>query len=429
MFIKTIQLKNDQIYQYDLKIPAIENYGLLALYRTPGMEIEIIQNNKVISKQPDPFFLTTAPKELLYPIQSEFNKKTKVRVTTTGYGEVSYVTFFFDEKGEIKNRDDIHFWCDYIKGQETNIDNLATIKIYEKTTERKEYLWGYSMLGTGQAWYKLYVNKELMSDFGTDVTGTLTKLSKVIYNKELKIGDIITVDAITTQGGGGAEGYGFVWLTDKPYIGMDLPWSINKLTQNITQTPKNILILPEITAIKKIPQTAKINVIQPYPTYPRTEILKLPEEPHMINLNETNRYKSHNKIQNSIPIAKEEQRTAEMILSPFGLVRKEADTMGSMRTSNAAINYKAGDLNTTDTNAHTVWTGYGSKAINLYAKTGNYKIRILTLYNWLAGNTIEQENYIDIDEGQTFNLNIDAKELEITAKDAAAAEIYWNITI
>ena len=195
----------------------------------------------------------------------------------------------------------------------------------------------------------------------------------------------------------------------------------------IGQTIINITEIKGIAPATMPRPTMPGNYLSPYLKTPDQTKSITPSIPRAIHAGSSALQTPKDKVDETQIAYPDEQKTVETILTPFGIIRKTADTMGRLRTTGSGIQYNAGKLDTTDTDAHTLYTGYGSKKISIFAKTGGYTLKILTLYDWLSGKTIDDMDTITIDEGQSFNMEIEAREVEATAAADTASEIYWSI--
>ena len=172
--------------------------------------------------------------------------------------------------------------------------------------------------------------------------------------------------------------------------------------------------------------------IQPYVFISPDEKNKLIPDFKPVLINITDRYGN---LQGISPVKiekKDEQKVVEALISPFGVLRKSADAMGRLRTTGAAITYKSGKLDVTDANAHTIYTGYHTTKVSLYAKAENWQIKILPLYDWLSGKTIDDMDTIYIDAGQQREINIEAREVQVTCptgSDTVTGTLYWNVEL
>ncbi len=416
---------------YKVTFPIIKNYRLLYMQRSQGEKVEIIRSHKIYSVVPDPFLVVDAAKSLMIPILSNIEEKVTANIYETPGTFTSVITAIYAEKDEIKNYDNLGLKAYTDEPDYINIDQPTMIEIYKNKTTKQQNIWGISIVGRGIKEFTITINKEkIASDavmtyngpFGTNF------IPMIIINKTLLTNETIQINFTLAASGGGAVATGFVWITDKPRIEINLPYLNQNVNQTLQTKPPYPIILPIIKPTPPPPPQPLPTNLPPYPILPNQQNLLIPSIPKPISIVAT---PLHETPDNPIPAIlnlPDEQKTVEVLPSPFGAVRKSADAQGRMRMTNSGINYNAGTLSTTDTNAHVVWTGYGTKDVHLHAKTGSFTVQILTLYDWLAGKTIADEDNLTIDEAEVLEMNIEAREIQITAIAATTSEIKWEVT-
>ena len=380
-------------------------------------------------------FLTNGPENYkAVPIFNKIGENAEIKIefesTYTQALSIQLVFLFFNKNEiDIATQEKLNMRRAFIKQSSNTTILKSHITIWENNTGHNVYIPWLDRVNTLPYAIQLWNgNKKI---FNKGITGNTSDSweRKVYTHTWVKAGDKLWADISP------GEVYALNnWsisplLTDTEFLADELPYISPYQYKHFGEVP----ILPVLTEnTKPMPPSLPTpinNTILPYITQIDIQNELIPSIPPRVNIKTTTKYNKAGAFGSKLITLPDETRTVEGVISPFGVLRKGADVMGRLRTTESAINYKAGTLNTTDTNAHTIFTGHGTKGISLYAKTLDFKIRILTLYDWLAGKTITDEDYIFIDAGQTLNLNIEAKELEITATAATASEIYWTIEL
>lgn len=373
-----------------------------------------------------------AAKNILIPCFAGLGKEIKVEIIkNNNIPEPLFLTVVIFSKEKIEDflKRDINLRILPAKDYGTTLSDTTPMLLYRNKRRHNVFLasWGWYTLEESAQGEKLFINKELIAfrerqsfDYGDGLIwnkiGAWLKPESAAY--------VIGIDPYPD-----ADYYfrDHIIVGDNEFDPQEIfgAYLINTATPGVSQIPKWPFASEKPTVTPEPVPMGKYTY--PYLIPPDMEYELVPSIPKPVPIDVTGRYRNKGLTTQVTINRPNETRTVEALPSPFGAVRKSADAMGRMRTTGAGINYNAGKLNTTDTDAHLVYTGYGSKSISLYAKTGAYKIRILTLYDWLIGKTTADEDYIYIDEGQSFNVNIEAREVEITAESATASEIYYEV--
>ena len=204
---------------------------------------------------------------------------------------------------------------------------------------------------------------------------------------------------------------------------------LTKIYGPILPEKPNIAIIPEVIqeGVKTLPLPNKIT---PYPNIQPGGINPTVTYPQEKQVTKTKLYISKkNPIPTSIA-TKDETMFVEAMMSPYGAVRKTADAMGRVRKTDAAITYEAGKLDVTDANAHTIFKGYHTKTVSLYAKAEKWEIKILPICDWLKGRSIADMDTIYLDEGEQIEIDIEAREIQATCPTGSATvtgTLYWEV--
>jgi len=168
--------------------------------------------------------------------------------------------------------------------------------------------------------------------------------------------------------------------------------------------------------------------ILPFPVVPDEDISAEQVVTPSISLRETARYRDKDTTHKTALNLPNETLTVETIPTPYGVARKIGDHIGRVRTTHAAITYYSGKLEVSDINWRTIYTGYGATTVNFYAKSGDWQIQILTLYEKQRGKDISSANIIFLDGGMTFSLNVEAVEIRASCLTGSGT-LYWEVSI
>ena len=208
-----------------------------------------------------------------------------------------------------------------------------------------------------------------------------------------------------------------------PPFNLDLPGRPAQMGSADPHVVKAAALSPELPP--PLPKRARA-----YPVTGLDEYRLVPSVPKPISLRSTSLLKAPGQAGPSKIEGPGESRSVEALLSPFGLVRKAADTMGRVRMSGAAVSYNAGKVEATSSTAQNIYIGYGSRAVSLYAKQLKWEIKILPVYDWLSGKDIDDMDTIYLDQGQTLTVDIEARQVQVSCPSASASTkgvIYYVI--
>jgi len=371
------------------------------------------------------------------PVFEEINKQVKTEfINDTTEAQDYYVTIFFYNKTEIG---------EFLKKIEKPIRLIPADSFGQTITVGKEFI-----LFKNQKTHKVYISAMIWTIYnnitvanlkinGKEI-GTYTSayqygqpIGCIIYIKQwLQPGDKLT--CIPEASSIGTTGQWLAWLEiDNIEIGI-----YKQTAPNETHHILNAIFamkLSEIISKKPIPPVPPQQLpqqIPPYPVPPNQQYLLVPSIPKPISITTTDLYDTPN---NPIPTLLNlpgEQRTVEVLPSPFGAVRKSADTMGRLRTTGAIITYGRGTLSVTDAVAHVVWTGYGSKNIFLKPVAENWTIQVLPLYDWLAGKTIADMPQITLNLGEQISWDMETREIQATCPTGSATitgTLNWEVDL
>ena len=210
-------------------------------------------------------------------------------------------------------------------------------------------------------------------------------------------------------------------LSDKEYKKAAFPYILGSVPENQFKLPE----LPTLNARLKTTALEKPQYmndeVPPYLIPPGTEFEFIPTIPKPVNINVTSRYRTPDSVSPKRINTKEEQRTVESIASPFGAVRRSADAGGRVRSTIGGINYNAGTLNVTDTSEHQITMPFVFEKLHLEATSGDWQIKILTLYGWLAGKAYNDTDIIKLSEGETLDINMEGKQVWAACTNASTS--------
>lgn len=366
------------------------------------------------------------------PIFNEPGTKVNIEIKlleTVNIDNVTNFTFIYFNKNEI----DIKKQRKLSLQKTCNIASTLTLTtvynytLYTNNTNKNKFiLWIEGQPDNPSALVKIYIGKNKAIELTTgEIKYKLN--SKMFISQWLQPNESIILDlpldGILESAMRGIR----VVIADEETDITELPYLTPFDYKNPFKIPVIPTIVPHTKLIPPVPPVPINTNIPPYPI-PPNQIINLQQQiPPPVNIKTTTAYNPPGSYGSKLITLANETRIVEGLIGPFGILRKEADTMGRMRTTGSGINYNAGTLNTTDVLAHVVWTGYGTKDIYLHAKTGSFTVQILTLYDWLAGKTIADEDAITIDETEVIEMSIEAREIQITAIAATASEIEWEV--
>ena len=420
---------------YTVEFPTIKNHRLLYIQRNDGAKVEVIRNKKVYSIVPDPFAMVVEAKKLMIPVMSDIEEKVTANIYETASIYTTVITAIYAEKDEIKDNDlGLKAYTD--TPDTVNIDDYPVmVEIYKNRTSKPQNIWGISVVGQGIEEFIIYVGTEKIASSAIMAGGGLFGndfIPMAVINKSLLPGQTVKINFTMAAYGGGAAATGFVWITNKPRMAVNLPY----ISRNVDQTLQMIPPKPTITDILKptiLPEPPLMPIrIPPYPVPPDKRNIISQTTPRTISLLTTMQYSTPNNLLPTQLNLPNEQRTIEALPNPFGVVRKSADAMGRLRTTGAAITYTNNTLSVTDAVAHTVWTGYGSKKITLRATAEDWTIKVLPLYDWLSGKAITDMGDITLKAGQQIQWDLETREIQATCptgSETATGTLDWEMDV
>ena len=429
----TGKITNPKDAVYKVKWPVIENHALLYVWRSDGAKLRVMRHGRTWSLVPDPFFATPVPKNILVPVLSEIEEKVETKIYETAKTQTVFITAIYAHKNEIKDYkpDLIRAYTD--APEQVNIDNPTWVEIYKNKTDKPENIWGVSVVGAGIGYFSIYVEDEKIINFDYLSYDALCEASNagiIVLNRSLSPGGEVKIYFYKPQVGGGATATGYVWITKEPLWIAELPYLKPNPEQTISQTPPEPTDTGTFTPTPPAPPPAAPNHIPPYPIPPEEQGEITTEPPVTAPAGTTTAYQTGSSLQPTTINRPNEQPVVEPLPSPYGMVRPTADAFGRKRKTTAAITYKAGKLDVTDANAHTIFQGYHTTRVSLYAKAENWEIKILPIYDWLKGKSITDMDTIYLEQGERRDIDIEAREIQATCPTGSSTvtgTLYYEI--
>ena len=169
--------------------------------------------------------------------------------------------------------------------------------------------------------------------------------------------------------------------------------------------------------------------IPPYPPPPDSERDIFAPVPPNIDPHVTTTQKPPDIPEPMKIVRPDETPVVQPMPSPYGGVRPTADIRGRQRITHVAVSYAADKIQVTDTSERTLFKSDSVKTISFYAKRGNWKIKILTIYNQMIGRTISDMDSIYLDEGQAIEMDIEAVQVNAACENATTERpgiLYWE---
>jgi len=360
-------------------------------------------------------------KNRLLPIfgKSKRGVRIIIETDTNPAWDYAFAIFYTDEEIKEYVEKEIRLHVRPVDIYDEDLSIPGKKNIYTHKESRKIYLIGLlqQLGGLEDTRYKLYKNEDEIADYPYYPFIGLQMLNFLTIGTWIEKGESLTLEVIKAA--------------SESYARMHLVCALKEV--DISEIP----FLNKISPVRPIPPVdedsdlIEISAPQPvlppqaptgYPPYPQTpdEVRNIfKPHPPIVDPDLSITQKSKETLGTVTVARDDETKVVQTMPSPYGGVRPTADPRGRQRTTNVDINYSSGKLEVTDTGSYTIASGLVSKKISIYAKAGNWQIKILTLYAQLSGLKIDDMPIIYVDEGQSFEEEIEAVQIDVTCTNAS----------
>jgi len=119
-------------------------------------------------------------------------------------------------------------------------------------------------------------------------------------------------------------------------------------------------------------------------------------------------------------------------LGPLHAHLLRMDTLGRIRQTDEAVLYNSGKVEKTDTSTTTITPSRPGSRLSLKAATLGWEIKVLTLYDVLAGNDFSSAETIYLDAGDSFSEPLEVVQLQVSCPSASGSstgKLYYYVGI
>ncbi|RLC47037.1 MAG: hypothetical protein DRH57_04855 [Candidatus Cloacimonadota bacterium] len=354
------------------------------------------------------------------PCFAKSKKGVRVVIETEDDPAYDYAAAIFYKEAEIKSflekKTHLHVRPADAFGEALDIEKK--VALYTHKQETKLFILGVllDLGGFEETRYKLFKNEEEIADFVYYPFLGLPLLNFLPLQTFLRKNDTLTLEVVKAAGEAYARIHLFCSLAEISVEEIPFLNYYNPLRKIEETLEDNRLI--EITEAQPIPAPPVPDKLIPYPETAKEARDIFKEKPPGVSP-DISKIQKPPEFLSAINLARpDETKIVQIMPSPLGSVRPVADVRARQRITSAAITYTSGKLEVTDTSERTVVSGIVSKNVSFYAKAGSWEIKILPLYDFLSGKNISDMQTIYLDEGQSFDAEIEAVQINASCTNA-----------
>jgi len=430
MYPYLINLNANEEKEFRIKVS--ENERILFVSPPEGIDVKIQVSPGRFSEIKHPFWLIMGNRWMPCFAKDKKGVLFKVKALEDVSGYMHIFLAQESEKVGLYGDKEIRLWVEPIKEFGKKLIAGESFEIYRHNEESDVFLASlvFSYTGSYGIVFKVRKNEEEMVEEWMLSGGESGWRTHKRIETFLKKDDVLSFETIEAPD----DAYAYIHLifSNKEFSIINDPFLC------YTVSPKQELcklwpeVLQQVEEIPETPEPEEPDGGNPYPTPPD-------EQRDIVNIPEILIPFDYTKIQKdpfrpgSVKLARsDEQKVVQVMMSPLDPVRPTADVRARQRVTDADLTYTSGMLSVTNTEEKTIISDVVIRTIRIYARKGGWGIKVLPLYDSLAGKSIDDMPFIYVDEKQNIELKIEAIEVKVkcfTASDTSPGEILYYLGV